>query len=176
MRGTVKEVLRWLADAPDTDAKGKPKIYEIKEYHEKRHLTQNAYYHVLKSQLAQALKTSADELHEILLRRYGVVIGTAITVKANIPINTLPGHWMPWKTNGDWAAYIQIKGSSDMDTKEFSALLDGLISECEECGIPTITPRELAKLHGYVPKECRDAPENESDHDTVERQASRSSA
>ena len=33
-----------------------------------------------------------------------------------------------------------------MDSKEFSVLLDGLISECEEQGIPVLTPDEVAKL------------------------------
>lgn len=168
MQGTKREVLRWLIDAPDRNAKGEEKQYEVKEWHEKRHLTQNAYYHVLKGQLAQVLHTSTDELHEILLRRYGVVIGTTITTKADVPVTMLPGHWMPWKGNGEWQSYIRIKGSSDMDTKEFSALLDGLISECHEVGISTMTPTELAKLKDYMPKEMRDAQEDQ-DHDDPAR-------
>jgi hypothetical protein len=37
-----------------------------------------------------------------------------------------------------------------MDSKEFSMLLDGLIYECKEQGINTMTPAELLKLKGYV--------------------------
>ena len=155
MQGTKSEVLKWLIDAPDRNAKGEAKKYEVKEWHEKRHLTQNAYYHVLKGQLASALHTSADELHEILLRRYGVVVGTVVSVKADVPVSMLPGHWMPYKGDGKWMSYIRIKGSSDMDTQEFSNLLDGLISECEEMGIPTMTPTELAKLKDYMPRSMR---------------------
>lgn len=33
-----------------------------------------------------------------------------------------------------------------MNTKEFKALLDGLISECEEVGISVLTPNEIAQL------------------------------
>ena len=33
-----------------------------------------------------------------------------------------------------------------MDSKEFSVLLDGLIRDCEEQGIPVLTPDEVAKL------------------------------
>ena len=33
-----------------------------------------------------------------------------------------------------------------MDSKEFAVLLDGVISECEQVGIPTLTPPEIAKL------------------------------
>ena len=33
-----------------------------------------------------------------------------------------------------------------MNTKEFSILLDGVISECNEVGIPTLTHDEVARL------------------------------
>lgn len=33
-----------------------------------------------------------------------------------------------------------------MNKQEFSILLDGLISECEECGISTMTPNEVSRL------------------------------
>ena len=36
-----------------------------------------------------------------------------------------------------------------MDTKEFSRLLDGIISECKEMGIETKTPNQLLELEGY---------------------------
>lgn len=36
------------------------------------------------------------------------------------------------------------KRSSEMDTKEFKRLLDGLISECKEVGIDVRTPEEIA--------------------------------
>ena len=36
--------------------------------------------------------------------------------------------------------------SSAMDTKEFKELLDGLISECQEVGIETATPEEIARM------------------------------
>ena len=42
--------------------------------------------------------------------------------------------------------YKIYKGSSEMDSKEFAVLLDGVISECEQVGIPTLTPGEIAKL------------------------------
>jgi hypothetical protein len=33
-----------------------------------------------------------------------------------------------------------------MDSKEFAILLDGVRSECEELGIPVLTPSEIAQL------------------------------
>lgn len=46
----------------------------------------------------------------------------------------------------EFTHYKIYKGSSDMDSKEFSILLDGLIRDCEEQGIPVLTPDEVAKL------------------------------
>lgn len=146
--GDKTKCLRWLIDAPD-------KEYKITEFHPKRTLTANAFYWRLLGQLAELLGTSNDELHNELLRRYskpfpledGVV---TITLKSDIPVTALPGHWMEYKSNGEFTAYIRLKGSSDMDSKEFSRLVDGLVSECKEVGIETMSTRELERLRGYI--------------------------
>ena len=46
----------------------------------------------------------------------------------------------------EFTHYKIYKGSSQMDSKEFAILLDGVRSECEEVGIPTLTPSEIAQL------------------------------
>ena len=46
----------------------------------------------------------------------------------------------------EFTHYKIYKGSSQMDSKEFAVLLDGVISECEQVGIPTLTPSEIEKL------------------------------
>ena len=40
-----------------------------------------------------------------------------------------------------------------MDSKEFAILLDGVISECNEVGIATLTPDEVARLKFIQGKE-----------------------
>ena len=42
--------------------------------------------------------------------------------------------------------YRLIKGSSQYDTKEMSLFIDGIVSECKEQGIETMTPSELDQL------------------------------
>ena len=148
--GDKTKCLRWLIDAPD-------KEYKITEYHPKRSLNQNNYFYALQSQLASAIHTSNDELHELLLRRYSVPFpyedGTVtITLRSDVPVTALPGHWIQVKTDGKWTAYMRIKGSHDMDSKEMSRLLDGLISECKEAGIETLTPEQLMRFKDYVPE------------------------
>ena len=38
-----------------------------------------------------------------------------------------------------------VKGTSEYSTKEMSVFLDGIISECQELGIETDTPEQIAK-------------------------------
>ncbi|MBR3243047.1 MAG: hypothetical protein IKF90_10160 [Parasporobacterium sp.] len=146
--GDKTKCLRWLIDAPD-------KEYKITEYHPKRSLTANAYYWSLLGQLAEVLRTSNDELHGELLRRYSVPFPNGdgvvtVTLRSDVPVTALPGHWMEYKSNGEFTAYIRLKGSSDMDSKEFSRLVDGLVSECKEVGIETLPPHEIERLRGYI--------------------------
>ena len=162
MIGKKEELIKYLVDAPD-------KMYQVKEYHPKRSLTANAYYHKLKSLLADALKTSVDELHEEMLRRYSYPLlredGTPIPIEVSnsVPLNALPGHWKYYKPSVDHpnaSYYYAIKGSSEMDAREMSRLLDGLISDIEDFNrevgyrqIEVIPPHELARLKGYAPKD-----------------------
>ena len=41
--------------------------------------------------------------------------------------------------------YRAIKGTSEYSTKEMSVFLDGIISECQEVGIETDTPEQIAR-------------------------------
>lgn len=143
MIGAKTDVIKWLLDQPG-------ETFEAKEYHPRRSLTANGYYWALLSKLAQALRTSKDELHEQMLDQYGVVEGTVITMKSEIPVSRLGGHWKLVKSDGKWSAYIQLMRSSEMDSAQFSALLDGLIGECKEQEIETLPETEIERLRGYI--------------------------
>ena len=143
MIGNAKAIIQWLFDQQDAE-----KLYEIKEKKSKRSLTANAYYWSLLNQLASVMRTSSDEAHFMMLRRYGVC--EVVSVRSDINIK---GYFKYYDIIGqsnldgkEFTHYRIYKGSSEMDSKEFSILLDGLISECEEVGIPTLTPDEVAKL------------------------------
>ena len=45
-----------------------------------------------------------------------------------------------------YRTYTVLAGSSTYDTKEMSELINGLVSECKEQGIETLTPDELARM------------------------------
>lgn len=127
------------------------KLYDvqIKEYSDKRTRSMNSYYWQLVTQLANVLRVSKEELHEQLLKRYSQRDYISLLAEIN-PSNYFP--YYEYKNtfkhnNNTFKSYLIFKRSSDMNKQEFSILLDGLISECKECGISTMTPNEIAELN-----------------------------
>ena len=69
-----------------------------------------------------------------------------VSVLERIPIGKLGGHWKFIKNTGQFCTYIRLKGSSEMDSKEMSTLINGIVSECKELGIETITPNDIERM------------------------------
>ena len=143
MIGNAKAIIQWLFDQQDAE-----KLYEIKEKKSKRSLTANAYYWSLLNQLASVMRLSSEEVHFMMLKRYGVY--EVVSVRSDIKVD---GYFRYYEAIGqsdldgkEFTHYKIYKGSSEMDSKEFSVLLDGLISECEGVGIPTLTKTEVERL------------------------------
>lgn len=143
MIGNAKAIIQWLFDQQDAE-----KLYEIKEKKSKRSLTANAYYWSLLNQLASVMRMDNQECHFLMLIRYGQY--EVVSIRSDV---SLHGYFKYYEVIGngfvngkEFTHYKIYKGSSQMDSKEFSVLLDGLISECEEVGIPTLTKTEVAQL------------------------------
>ena len=137
MIGEKETVLRWLQDQPA----GR---YECNKAKRKRTLTQNSYYWALLSELAGALGLSNDELHFQLLKRYSTP-EPFVTFK-NVDVSKFMRYYEKRAENDRCISYLFYTPSSEMDTKEFKRLLDGLISECQEVGINTLSAEEYALL------------------------------
>lgn len=134
----------------------------IKKYRKKRSLDANAYYWQLLSKLADAVKISKPHMHNIMLRRYGqaeCIDGKMVYVVVpdddkgiEIANEAETYHIRPTsevKTSADGCAfrtYIMLRGSSTYDTKEMSVLINGLVDECKEQGIETLTPERLKEM------------------------------
>lgn len=148
MIGNAKAIIEYLFN------QDKDKLYEIKEHRAKRTLTQNAYYWVLVNELANCLRKSKEEVHFDLLKDYSQV--ALVTLKSNVDIKGYIRYYEFERetiiSNVKFNIYKVYKGSSEMDKKEFSILLDGLIQEAQQQGIPTLTPNEIAKLR-YIENE-----------------------
>lgn len=148
MIGNAKAIIEFLFN------QSKDKLYEIKEHKEKRTLTQNAYYWVLVNELANCLRKSKEEVHFDLLKDYSQV--ALATLKSNVDIKGYIRYYEFERetiiSGVKFNIYKVYKGSSEMDKKEFSILLEGLIQEAQQQGIPTLTPNEIAKLR-YIENE-----------------------
>ena len=123
---------------------------ELKKHREKRSLNANAYCWVLLQKLAEKLNTSKDDLYLIMLERYGQF--THLVVKPNV-VDKVKEEWRTCRVlgeitvNGKKGVQLQCYfGSSTYNSKEMSTFIDGIISECKEQGIETMTPNELERL------------------------------
>ena len=147
MKGLFKKD-KLLVEVSNLD---KDSLYDVSItiYSDKRTKTMNSYYWVLLTQLANVLRTSKEELHEQIIKRYSQ--RDYISLLANIN----PSNYFPYyeekntftHNNNTFKSYLIFKRSSDMNKQEFSILLDGLISECKECGISTMSSNEIAELN-----------------------------
>ena len=132
----------------------------VSSHREKRSLSANAYYWVLVSKISDATHQSNAEVHNLLLRRYGVpetIDGELITtfVPEDAEEDILKKeiyHLKPTsftKTGKDgkiFRAYILMKGSSFFDTKEMSRLIDGATDEAKGMGIEVLPPEEIERM------------------------------
>lgn len=157
MIGTARQIIARLAETQDLD-----KQYELKEHRAKRTLSQNAYYWVLVSKIADKMRLPKSEVHNRLLRDFGqllIVDGKAARVmlpdsdeteKQTLRMDTV--HMKPTsqvRAMGDnviYRTYVILRGSSDYNTQEMTVLLDGCIQEAQQQGIETLTPRELEEM------------------------------
>lgn len=135
-------------------------LLELKKVRKHRTLDANSYYQVLLDKLSQALYTKREELHEEMLREYGVTMTYSDGEPVYFPLQFgRDGHELVKYCEAvrceeidgrDFIWWRAIKPSHLMDTVEFSRLLDGLIYECKNLGIETLTPQQIRELQGYV--------------------------
>lgn len=124
----------------------------LKKYRQKRSLDANAYCWVLLSKIADKVKTSKEEIYEAMLQDYGVLYQDengdyiTITLKSNVDITKVAGHWKRYKSNGEFTAYLMIKGTSEYDTSEMAHFIDMVVHEAKEMGIETLPPDELERM------------------------------
>lgn len=134
----------------------------LKQFRQKRSLDANSMYWVLLTQLADKIGVSNPFMHNQLLRRYGqpqvvddkmvyLVLpdsdeGAKIADEAET-FHIKPTSQVKAGVDGrQYRTYILLKGSSEFNTKEMSTLINGLVDECKQVGIETITPAELERM------------------------------
>lgn len=145
MIGYPRQLIAYLCEC-DQD-----KRFELKEKRERRSLTQNAYYWAMLNKLARALHMPDGEVHLNMLRDWGV--SEVFVVSKEVPLDDYFKYYDRLSVIGDAVTVKVYKRSSQMDSAEFSQLIEGMREECEAQGIDVMTPEEIARLDFLEPKE-----------------------
>ena len=142
MIGTQKQLMTYLSEQDSN------KQYELKEYHEKRSLNANNYAWKLITEIANILRISKEEVYLEMLKIYGQ--SQIVSVIAEIDVSK---YFKYYTEAGEsilkgkkFKHYKVYMGSSEMDTKQMSILIDGIVQEAKALDIETMTPAELSRL------------------------------
>lgn len=150
---TLKPKISLLLDTKDKDTINKLKNenklnIELKKYRKKRSKNSNNYAWELITEIANVLRTSKEEVYITMLKRYGQI--QMISVLEGIDVSKFIKYYEEAGTsilNGKKFKHYKVyTGSSEMDTRQMSILIDGIVSEAKELGIETMPPAELKAL------------------------------
>jgi hypothetical protein len=126
----------------------KTKQYELKEYKQKRSLNANNYAWKLMTEIGNVLRLDKEEVYLEMLKRYGQ--SQMVSVLADIDVSKYFKYYSEAGEsilNGKkFKHYKCYMGSSEMDSKQMSILIDGIVQEAKQLDIETLTPAELSKL------------------------------
>lgn len=124
------------------------KLFEVREYKQKRSLTQNAYFWHLCNEIANVERQKKEEVYFQMLKDYGQ--SEVFSIRSDIDVSKYMKYYDEigcGTVNGkEFTHYRVFKGSSEMDSREMAILIDGTIREAEQLGIPTLTAEEVTRL------------------------------
>ena len=127
---------------------------EITKHRKKRSLDANSYMWVLCSKLAEVHGSTKDEIYRFELRRYS-------TWWDDIYVSENMFNFLKSQEDKEDAQYRVVDemdrqgkmvkarvylGSRHFDTYMMSKVIDGIVSDCKDEGIDTMTPDEIARL------------------------------
>ena len=140
--GEIGALARFANDFKEGD-------YEIKRKRPLGSLDANAYAWELIGKLADLLHADKNAVYLQMLHRYGqrgvvkLQPNKVELFKRQFPYCERHETWPQAETAEYWRFWV---GSSHYDSKEMSIFIDGLVQECQDLGIETLTPAELARL------------------------------
>lgn len=156
MTGNATQIIRWLTEQNPKE------VWEIKKHRQKRSLDSNNFYWKIVTDIADVQNTSKNEVHNILLRRYGQPEGVdGRLVEVYLPdtekaaksalmaeeYHLKPTSYVKIGSKGQtFRAYVLLRGSRTYDSREMSILIKGALDEAEHSGIKIeLTPAELER-------------------------------
>ncbi len=142
MIGTIEQIIQYLFK------QDRAKQYEVKEYKEKRSLNANNYAWKLITEIADVMRMSKEEVYLEMLKIYGK--SEMVSVLADIDVSKYFKYYAEAGEsilNGKKFKHYKVyMGSSEMNTKQMSILIDGIVQEAKQLDIETMTPSELSRL------------------------------
>lgn len=138
--------------------KGSDIDLDVKKHRQKRSLNANSYERVLEGRIADALDSSKTEIHNLMLSRYGqyqtdkdgnivyLLVPESVNVDKEEELHLKPTGHGEIKNGTQYFWYIQMKPSHEYNTQEMAKLIDGVVSECKELGIETLSEDEIRRL------------------------------
>ena len=128
--------------------KFKPGTYDLAPAIIKRSLNANAYAWALITQIGDAVRLSKEDVYLDMLKHYGQ--SEIVTVLSDIKV---AGYFKYFEVAGtgtiggkEFTHYTVYKGTSEYDTREMAIFIDGVVQECQNLSIETLSERELSLL------------------------------
>ena len=144
MTGTSAELIKYLVEQE------KDKTWELKEQRGKRSLDANGMLWACLQEIATAVRSDKWSVYLQMLKRYGKFDYVIVKQKA---VEMMKRQWRELEEVGEIDIHgekaVQLLcyyGSSTYDRKEFSVLLDGVISEMKEMGLTPPPDRQTREL------------------------------
>ena len=128
---------------------------QVEKWSDKRSLQANAYFHVLVNKIAEATKSSMDDVKKLLVSQYGTLArgsdGKYMAVK--VPKNTEIEKVYPYvrhigTDDNGLDMYLFFKHTSDLNKEEMNRLISGTMDEAKALNIETLTPQEIERMVG----------------------------
>ena len=121
------------------------------KHRQKRSLDANAYSWCLMQKLAESVHSDKWSVYLEMLKKYSRAFTHIIVKKEAVKEMTETFRTCvdlgEITVNGQTGHQLQVYfGSSSFDTKEMSVFIEGIVSECKELGIETLTPMELERM------------------------------
>lgn len=124
---------------------------EIKKPSKKRSLDSNAYMWVLLDKIAAVLNTDKESVYLDMLEKYGVFTPVVVRPAA---VERLKQEWRTVKEIGpvEIGGEVGIQllcfyGSHGYDQREMNRLISGVVNECHDLDIETLTDEELDAMN-----------------------------
>lgn len=147
MIGKPIEIIQYLYN------QDKEKVFEIKEHKLKRSLNANAYCWVLMNKIADAIKSTKEEVYREYIKNKGIF--RLITMNKDAT-NTFIKVWqekgLGWICDISESKYegmvdvVAYYGTSSYNTKQMANFIDYVVDEAKNLGIETLPPDEIERL------------------------------